>query len=128
MVKPDPTAAALRRRQSERAGLRAERLAELMLRLKLYRILARRYKTPVGEIDLIARRGKRLAFVEVKLRRTEDDALESITPRLRGRVRKAAELWMQRHDRAGRWQPAFDVVLLRPGCWPRHLRDAFPFE
>ena len=128
MRQPAAIDAALRRRQSERAGLRAERLAELMLRLKFYRILARRYKTPVGEIDLIARRGKRLAFVEVKLRRSQDDALEAITPRLRGRVRRAAEMWLARHDRGGRWHPAFDVVVVLPGQWPRHLKDAFPFE
>jgi len=117
-----------RRRRAERQGLWAERLAELMLRLKFYRILARRFKTPVGEIDLIARRGKRLAFVEVKRRPSMDQALEAITPRLRGRVRKAAELWMARHDRAGRWHPAFDVVVVVPGTWPVHMRDAFPFE
>ena len=99
-----------------------------MLRLKLYRILARRFKTPAGEVDLIARRGTRLSFVEVKLRQSEDAALEAITPRLRRRVRKAAELWMQRHDRSGRWQPAFDVVIVTPGRWPRRLRDALPFE
>ncbi len=128
MSSPTSTDPALRRRQFERAGIRAERLAELMLRLKFYRILARRYKTRAGEIDLIARRGSRVAFVEVKLRRTEDDAMEAITPRLRGRVRKAAELWMARNDRAGRWQPAFDVVVVLPGRWPRHVRDAFPFE
>jgi putative endonuclease len=128
MPVPVPNDAATRRRQAERAGLRAELLAELMLRLKFYRILARRYKTPAGEIDLIARRGKRLAFVEVKLRRSQDAALEAITPRLRSRVRRAAELWMARHDRRGRWQPAFDVVVVLPGRWPRHLRDAFPFE
>ena len=119
---------ATRRRKAERRGQWAEVAAELVLRLKGYRVLARRYKTPLGEIDLIARRGRRLAFVEVKRRATEDEALEAITPRLRGRVRRAAELWMQRYDPAGRWEPAFDVVAIVPGRWPRHLRDAFPFE
>jgi putative endonuclease len=116
-----------RRREAERQGQWAERLAELLLRLKGYRILERRFRTPAGEIDLIARRGKRLAFVEVKRRPTEDLALESITPRLRRRVGHAAELWMQRHDRAGQWVPAFDVVIVLPGKWPRHLQDVFPF-
>ena len=122
----DPTSE--RRKRAERRGLWAERLAELLLRLKGYRILDRRYKTKLGEIDLIARRGKRLAFVEVKRRPSQDEALDAITPRLRARVRRAADLWRQRHDRAGRWEPAFDVVVVVPGKWPRHLQDAFPFE
>lgn len=117
-----------RRRQAERQGLWAERIAEILLRLKGYRILERRFRTHSGEIDLIARRGKRLAFVEVKRRASLDDAMEAITPKLRGRVRRAAELWMGRHDRAGRWRPAFDVVVIVPGTWPRHMQDAFPFE
>lgn len=122
----DPSAE--RRRRAERQGLWAERLAEILLRLKGYRILDRRYRTKVGEIDLIARRGKRLAFVEVKRRKSQDEALDAITPKLRGRVRRAAELWQQRYDKAGRWQPAFDVIVVLPGQWPRHMQDAFPFE
>ena len=73
----DPSAE--RRRRAERQGLWAERLAEILLRLKGYRILDRRYRTKVGEIDLIARRGKRLAFVEVKRRKSQDEALDAIT-------------------------------------------------
>lgn len=117
-----------RRKKAERQGQWAERLAEILLRLKGYRILDRRYKTKLGEIDLIARRGKRLAFVEVKRRPSQDQALDAITPRLRARVRRAAELWQQRHDRGGRWEPAFDVVVVVPGRWPQHLQNAFPFE
>jgi putative endonuclease len=117
-----------RRRDAERSGRWAEMAAEFGLRLKGYGILERRCKTRAGEIDLIARRGKRLAFVEVKLRKTEDEALDAITPRLRGRVRRAAALWMARHDPGGRFEPAFDVMVVLPGRWPRHLQDAFPFE
>jgi putative endonuclease len=117
-----------RRKRSERQGRWAEQAAEWWLRLKGYSILDRRYRTPLGEIDLVARRGRRLAFVEVKLRPTHDEAIEAITPQLRDRVSAAADLWQQRHDREGTLEPAFDVVVVTPGRWPCHLRDAFPFD
>ncbi|MEZ5773167.1 MAG: YraN family protein [Hyphomicrobiaceae bacterium] len=112
-----------------RRGIGAEWLARLLLVAKGYRILAARVRTPVGEIDLIARRGRRLAFVEVKRRPTMDEALESVTPRLQTRVMRAAEWWMgaagRRHAAC---EPAFDAVLVVPGRLPRHLADAFEFR
>jgi putative endonuclease len=72
---------ALSRRAGYRQGLRAETIAALFLRLKGYRILARRFTSPVGEIDLVARRGTSLVFVEVKARPTLDAAAESIRGR-----------------------------------------------
>ena len=114
-------------RHSYKQGVLAETAAEVLLRWKGYNILARRFKTPAGEIDLVARRGDRVAFVEVKLRRSLDDGLESLTPRLQGRVRQAAELWMQRFDEYGRLDVAFDAVLLTPQGWPVHMTDVFPF-
>jgi putative endonuclease len=68
------------RREAERRGRRAESLAVWLLRLKGYRLLARRYKTSVGEIDLIARRGRTIAFVEVNSRPTMEEATEAATP------------------------------------------------
>lgn len=115
-------------RHSHESGVLAEMAAEVLLRWKGYSILERRFKTSAGEIDLVARRGGRVAFVEVKRRRTIDEALDSLTPRLRRRVRQAAELWLQRHDEYGRLDIAFDVVLLTPETWPVHMMDAFPFE
>lgn len=78
------------------AGRWAEHAAALFLRFKGYRILARRYKTPVGEIDLVAERGRTLAFVEVKWRPTARAALEAIPPRQRDRVSRAANWYLSR--------------------------------
>ena len=119
-------------RQSYETGKLSELAAEMLLRWKGYSILDRRFKTSGGEIDLVARRGGRVAFVEVKRRATIDDALDTLTPRLRRRVRRrvrnAAELWMQKYDEYGKLDVAFDVVLLTPTSWPVHMMDAFPFE
>lgn len=117
---PDPL-----RRARYRLGLRAELVAAAFLILKGYRVLALRYKTPVGEIDIVARRGRRLAFVEVKRRPSELEAAEAVTPRSRKRIVRAAKLWLQRHRRFAGLDLAFDAVLLTPGRLPRHLQDAF---
>jgi putative endonuclease len=113
---------------SHAKGKLAEASAEILLRTQGYSILARRFKTGSGEIDLVARRGSRVAFIEVKLRASIDDAAEAVTPKLRGRVRNAAELWLQDHEADQSIDPAFDVVLMAPGQWPVHMTDAFPFE
>lgn len=111
-------------------GLRAEWVAVVCLLLRGYRILFMRYKTPVGEIDLIARRGRRIAFVEVKRRTSLDAALRSITPTLRQRVQNAAELWRRRHAPHFSGEIGFDVVVLAPSARfrvlrPHYLKDAF---
>ena len=123
-----PVKPAAKQRTSHAKGVLAEASAEILLKTMGYSILARRYKTPSGEIDLVARKGARVAFIEVKRRATIDDAAESVTRRLRGRVRQAAELWLQKHEDDLTLDPAFDVVLLAPGQWPVHMTDAFPFE
>lgn len=115
-------------RTSHAKGKLAEASAEILLRTQGYSIVARRFKTSSGEIDLVARRGARVAFIEVKLRKTIDEAADSVTRRLRGRVRHAAELWLQDHEDDLTLDPAFDVVLMAPGHWPVHMTDAFPFE
>lgn len=120
------TAPSPERRQRYRRGLAAERLAAWLLVAKGYRILARRYRTPVGEIDIIARRGRSVAFVEVKRRGSLDDATRSITPASQRRQTRAAKIWLQRHPRYSVFNLRFDVVLLAPRRWPRHLVDAFP--
>ena len=114
-----------KRRAAERRGHRAETLAAWLLRLKGYRVLARRYKTPAGEIDLIARRGRTVAFVEVKERPDEVAALEAVTPASRKRIARAAALWVSRHPAAANLDLRFDVVLARPGRLPRHLSAVF---
>ena len=113
------------RRRAERYGRRAEIAAALLLQLKGYRILARRYRAPGGEIDLIARRGRLVAFVEVKLRATLDTAAESITTHGRGRIVAAAGAWVARNPAVADCDLRFDAVLCAPWRLPRHIADAF---
>lgn len=114
-----------KRRRAHLLGLKAEGRAALWLRLKGYRILARRYRTPRGEIDLIARRGDTVAIVEVKARENYDVALEAITPANRRRIVEAAYLWLSRNPRFSNATLRFDAVLVCPRKWPHHLANAF---
>jgi putative endonuclease len=114
-----------RRRAAERRGRRAEFLAVCLLCAKGYRVLARRYRTPVGEIDLIMRRGRTVAFVEVKVRPTLAEAAEAVTPKGRQRIARAAQLWLARNAGAGGFTLRFDAVLIAPRRWPRHLVGVF---
>jgi putative endonuclease len=90
---------------------------------KGYRILGRRVKTRAGEIDIIAVRGKRLAFVEVKRRLTREDAEAAVSARQAARIRRASDLWLARRPRYHGHVFAFDVILLVPGRLPRHIPD-----
>lgn len=112
------------RRARYRSGHTAEWLAALALRLRGYRILARREKTPLGEIDVIAVRGRRLAFVEVKRRATREAAEASVTATQRARVRRAAGLWLARNTAYQTHDLGFDIVFLVRGRWPKHLENA----
>lgn len=112
------------RRRSERHGHTAERIAALVLMLRGYRILARRERTPLGEIDLVAVRGRRLAFVEVKHRPTREAAEAALTATQRARIRRAADLWLARNTRYQAHEIGFDLVLLVARRWPRYLRNA----
>jgi putative endonuclease len=108
-----------------RRGLSAESRAAMLLMAKGFRIAARRWKTPLGEIDIVARRRGTLVFVEVKAREHADDAAEAVTERARARIIAAAELWLASHpDDAGR-AVRFDVMLVAPGRLPQHIVDAF---
>lgn len=113
------------RRHTYQRGLRAERWAAWMLRLKGYRILAMRYKTPVGEIDLIARRGSVLAMVEVKARDGHAQAAEAIHRRNQQRVVRAAQYFLQAHPELAPLTIRFDALLVAWYRWPHHLRHAF---
>ncbi len=98
-----------------------------MLRLRLtgWRILARRYRAPVGEIDLIARRGGVIAFVEVKRRDDRHTALEAVTPAQQRRIARAAAAFLASPAAPAGLAPRFDIVLVRPGRWPEHIPAAF---
>ena len=117
-----------RRRAAERRGKTAERWCLWHLRLKGYRILARRYKTPLGEVDLIARRGRVLAAIEVKARPDFDRANEAITRRQQQRIARALVHFLAGHPDLVSLTARFDVMLVAPGHWPRHLIDAWQEE
>jgi len=108
-----------------RWGLSAESRAAAFLLVKGYRIVARRFKSPFGEIDIIARRSGTLVFVEVKARDGLDEAAEAVTARQKGRIVAAAEAWLSRHPDQVSNPMRFDVMLVAPGRLPRHIRGAF---
>ncbi|WP_321500395.1 YraN family protein [Breoghania sp.] len=123
-TEPDRHAGATRR-AAYRLGLSAEGRASLWLRLKGYRVLAKRYRTPRGEIDLIVRRGRTIAFVEVKARSTRAAALEAITGRAQYRIVEAAHLWLARHPHLTDFTLRFDAVLVTPRQVPHHVANAW---
>lgn len=113
------------RRAAFRLGLSAESRASLLLLAKGYRIVARRWRSPLGEVDIVARRGRLLIFVEVKARARLDDAAESVTPRQRRRIAAAAEVWLGAHPNDAACDIRFDAVLVAPRRLPLHLPNAF---
>jgi len=108
-----------------RLGLSAESRAAMLLIAKGYRIAARRWKTPVGEIDIVARRRRDLVFAEVKARDHIDAAAEAVTERTKRRILAAAELWLASHPDDAQCFIRFDVILIAPGKIPRHIANAF---
>jgi putative endonuclease len=112
------------REVAERRGRRGEGLAAWWLRLQGWRIVARRVKTPRGEVDLIARRGRTVAFVEVKWRATAIERDQAIDAWRLRRVAAAVEAVAHRFLRQGD-DPRIDVLLLAPGHWPRHIVNAW---
>lgn len=116
------------RRRAERRGHWAERLGLWHLRFRGYRVLARRFRVPSGEIDLIVRRGQVLAAIEVKARADFATAGEAVTERQRRRIARALEHFLLIHPELARLVLRFDVMLVAPGRWPRHLVDAWRIE
>src|SRR5215468_10627474 len=119
-LRPEP-----RRQVAFRLGLSAETRAAALLMAKGFRIVARRWRSPVGEIDLVARRGRLLVFVEVKARGGFDDAAEAVTERQRRRIASAAEAWLASHAADVGCDVRFDAVLVAPWRLPRHVPAAF---
>jgi len=116
-------------------GNRAETMAAWLLRLKGYRILARRFRAGAGEIDLIAARGDVIAFVEVKARRRRDDAAIAITADKQRRIASAARVWLARHPACANRILRLDAVFIGElswgglrdaSAWPQHLSDIAP--
>jgi putative endonuclease len=111
------------RQQRYWSGHTAEWIAAAALLLKGYRILARRHRNRYGEIDLIAVRGRRVAFVEVKRRATRDDALAALEGEQSHRIANAADAWMAENQAYADHDYGFDAVLVIPRHWPIHLVD-----
>ncbi len=110
------------RQRAEQGGRRAERLASLWLQLKGWKILGRRVRTPVGEVDLVARRGKVVAFVEVKARSTAEDAGLALDEWRLRRVAAAAEALAHRYIRPGD-DIRLDAIFIVPRRLPRHMTN-----
>jgi putative endonuclease len=113
------------RRAARIHGRWAETLAVWWLRFAGYRVLARNFRVPGGEIDLIVRRGSVVAFVEVKARATYDTAAEALQPHQRSRIRNAARAFLVRRPELAELSLRFDVVLVMPRRLPRHVQDAW---
>ncbi len=110
---------------AELFGRRGEALAAWYLRLKGYRIVATRVKSPVGEIDLVARRLGVTVFVEVKARGRRQSMAEALGAVNTRRIARAAAYYVARHPDLAATALRFDVIFLAPFSWPRHVRDAF---
>jgi putative endonuclease len=113
------------RRAAYRHGHVAEAAAACLLMAKGFRLLARRYKTPLGEIDLVVKRRGLIAFVEVKARATRREGLESVGPMAERRMIGAADLWLARNPDASGFDLRYDMVVVAPWRLPLHLPDAF---
>ena len=123
--RPDADAALKRRRKAYRRGHSSEWLAAAALMLKGFRIVARRYRTKLGEIDLIARRGNLVLIVEVKARKTLIEAMDAITRDSERRIEGAADLWLARQRDHAKLSVRFDMVAVLPWRWPVHVENVF---
>jgi putative endonuclease len=116
------------RRRAHLFGLRAEAVAALLMRLKGYRVLERRFVVSGGEIDLVVRRGDTIAFVEVKARESLDDAASAIVEGKRRRISRAARVWLARNPWAAGATLRGDAVFIAPGRLPRHVGAAYRLD
>ncbi len=127
----DPASRAGRRGKKRRAwrfGHVAETLCAWHLRLRGYRILARGFRGPVGEIDIVARRGRTLAMIEVKARANFATAADALGPRQQRRIARAAAAFLKARPGCAGLDVRFDVMLVRRGRLPVHLTDAWRSE
>jgi putative endonuclease len=112
------------RRAAEERGRRGESIAAWYLWLRGWRILARRQRVGVGEVDLVARKGRMVAFVEVKWRASAAALDEAIDAHRLRRVARAAQALAPRFAKPGD-DVRIDVILLAPGHWPRHMANVW---
>jgi putative endonuclease len=114
-----------RRQRAQRRGRFAEWLCLWHLRLRGWRILAKGWRCPSGEIDILARRGRVLAIIEVKSRNQLDAAASALSPRQRRRITRAAEAFLLSRPDLARLEPRFDLMLVAPLRVPRHWPGAW---
>jgi putative endonuclease len=112
------------KRRAEAAGRRGEMLAGLILSLKGFTIIARRFKAPGGEIDLVGKRGRLLIFVEVKARASLDDALDAVGYANQRRVSDAASMFLAHHPRLAHCDMRYDLIAVSGWRW-RHIKSAW---
>ena len=124
---PKPPAAP-ERQVAFKLGLSAENRAAALLMAKGFRIVARRWRCAAGEIDIVAKRGSLLVFVEVKARERLDDAAYSVTERQQRRIAAAAAGWLAVNPDDAMCDMRFDAILVAPRAWPRHITAAFETE
>lgn len=120
-----PKGADQKRIRAERLGRWSEYRAALALLFKGYRIVALRYKTKAGEVDIIARRGDLVIFVEVKARRDLRAGVDAVGYEAERRIANAADHWLRRQSDATRLSLRHDIIVVRPWRWPTHFESAF---
>ena len=118
-------AARQKKKRAYRRGHTAEWLAALALTLKGYRIVARRFRTKAGEVDLIVRKGDLVALVEVKARSGEREAVDAVTATAARRIAAAGDIWLSRQPDMAKLSVRCDIVAVLPWRWPRHFPGAF---
>ncbi|WEZ84807.1 YraN family protein [Rhizobium sp. 32-5/1] len=114
-----------KRLKAQRRGALAEYRAAAALLLKGYRIVAFRYRTKLGEIDIIARKGDLVACVEVKARHSLDQSVFAVSNSAQQRIRAASDLWLSKQRDSAKLSIRYDIVSVTPWRWPVHLPDAF---
>ena len=103
-------------------GFIAEIIASCYLRFKFYQIIARRFKSPFGEIDIIAKKSNKLIFIEIKARR-DTSLMDFISKRQQNRINKAAEYFLISHPKYQTYQINFDAIIMNKFFWPKHFKN-----
>lgn len=113
------------RRKALLIGRLSEYYAALYLIFTGYRVVAMRFRVKSGEVDLIARKGDLVAFVEVKARRITGDAVFAVDPSTQRRIRNASLAWIARQPDAAALSYRYDIIAVTPWSRPQHFSDAF---
>jgi putative endonuclease len=115
----------MNKNKSYKLGLFAESIASVYLRFCFYTVISRRYKSDVGEVDIIAKRGNSLIFVEVKARRNKDEAYVAFTTHQQKRIVRTAKLFIARNPKYHENDIRFDLILICPIFFIKHIKNAW---